>query len=252
MFDRPRLLPHALASLLALPASAQSSGPADVRLDTALSLAIMLQSARSVIGANQDLINDPARADKGLSGERVLEDALAAYLAATGEDARDVDPGSAKGRLLRAQMAAITRVMEENRATIDREGVGFKGFVPAVFARLVNEDFARAAGTEASVKVTAPPELVRNRKARPDAWEAEVIETRLDAGDWEAGAVFHQAADVDGRGAYRVLVPEYYTDGCLACHGGPAGEIDITGYPMEGGALGDLGGVISITLFDPE
>ena len=46
-----------------------------------------------------------------------------------------------------------------------------------------------------------------------------------------------------------MLVPEYYTAGCLSCHGEPQGEIDVTGSPQEGGKLGDLGGVISITLF---
>jgi hypothetical protein len=46
-----------------------------------------------------------------------------------------------------------------------------------------------------------------------------------------------------------MLVPEYYTPGCLSCHGEPKGEIDVTGYPKEGGKVGDLGGVISITLF---
>lgn len=54
---------------------------------------------------------------------------------------------------------------------------------------------------------------------------------------------------MDGKSAYRVLVPEYYSAGCLACHGEPAGEIDITGYPKEGGREGDLGGVISISIF---
>ena len=40
-----------------------------------------------------------------------------------------------------------------------------------------------------------------------------------------------------------MLVPEYYSTGCLACHGGPAGEIDVTGHAKEGGQLDDLGGV---------
>ena len=44
-------------------------------------------------------------------------------------------------------------------------------------------------------------------------------------------------------------MPEYYTAGCLSCHGEPKGEMDITGYPKEGGKLDDLGGVISVTLF---
>ena len=66
---------------------------------------------------------------------------------------------------------------------------------------------------------------------------------------WPEGNVFAAEAEVKGRPAYRVLVPEYYSAGCLTCHGEPKGEIDVTGYPKEGGALGDLGGVISVTLF---
>ena len=67
--------------------------------------------------------------------------------------------------------------------------------------------------------------------------------------EWPSGQVYQAVVDNGDRSAFRVLVPEYYSAGCLTCHGAPAGEIDITGYPKEGGELGDLGGVISITLF---
>lgn len=227
---------------------AQTSEITDDRT-TALSIATMLRSARGVIGDSQDVINDPAAGDKGLTGDAVLEDAIAAYVETTGKDPRAVDPETLEGKLLGAQMAAIAEVMDENQDTINREGVGFKGFVPAVFARLVNERFADKAGDLAQVKVTAPPDLVRNRKARPDDWESEVIATRLTAPDWAEGQVYDEVTTMDGKAAYRILVPEYYGEGCLACHGEPAGEIDVTGYPKEGGHLGDLGGVVSITLF---
>jgi hypothetical protein len=46
-----------------------------------------------------------------------------------------------------------------------------------------------------------------------------------------------------------MLFPEYYAESCLSCHGEPKGEIDVTGYPKEGGKMGDLGGAISIVLF---
>jgi hypothetical protein len=46
-----------------------------------------------------------------------------------------------------------------------------------------------------------------------------------------------------------MLLPEYYRESCLSCHGGPMGEMDITGYPKEGGKIGDLGGAISIVIF---
>lgn len=237
-----------MASAQPAPVLAQSDELAAER-ETALSIATMLRSARGVIGNSQNLINDESRGDKGLTGDAVLEQAVAAYIAAAGTDPREVDPASLEGKLLAAQMEAIGEVMEENQSTINREGVGFKGFVPAVFARLVNERFSAKAGSLASIKVTAPAELVRNRKARPDDWESDVIENRLSAADWPEGKVFDEITDVAGKDAYRVLVPEYYSEGCLACHGNPAGEIDVTGYPKEGGHLGDLGGVISIALF---
>jgi hypothetical protein len=46
-----------------------------------------------------------------------------------------------------------------------------------------------------------------------------------------------------------MMIPGYYTQPCLSCHGEPKGQIDITGYPKEGGKLGDLGAAVSITLF---
>ena len=91
--------------------------------------------------------------------------------------------------------------------------------------------------------------VVRNRKARPDAWETEQITDRLSSPDWEHGRIVTAEAEVGGRDAVRVLVPEYYSEGCLSCHGEPKGELDVTGYAKEGGKLGDLGGAISITLF---
>jgi Protein of unknown function (DUF3365) len=202
-----------------------------------------------VIAANQGRINDPAIGDKGLTGDAVLAEAIKNFTKATGIKPNEVDPKSRLGSLLQAQMTAVKTVMDENQVTINRAGVGFKGFVPAVFGRLVNEEFLRLAGTTAKVKVTAPTRFVRNRKARPDSWELAAIDDRLTSPQWEKGAVYSAEADVDGRKAFRVLVPEYYSEGCLACHGTPKGENDITGYPKEGGSLGDLGGVISITLY---
>lgn len=231
-------------------ATARAEPPADLAEGEriALSLATMLRSARTVVSEQQDLINDPDRGDKGLTGDAVVEAAIENYRKATGMDPREVDPDSLEGRLLQAQLASVKEVMADNQDLINRQGVGFKGFVPAVFARLVNERFIEAVGDEAQVKVTAPLDLIRNRKARPDAWERERIERDLNAPDWEHGRIVSAETEVDGQPAYRVLVPEYYTQGCLSCHGEPAGELDVTGYAKEGGKLGDLGGAISITL----
>jgi hypothetical protein len=137
----------------------------------AQSLAEMLRDARTVISNNQDLINNPDIGDKHLTGQVVLDQAVKSYQS-TGKDPTTIDPKSHQGRLLRDMMAAIVAATDENQATINEKGTGFKGFIPALFARLVSEHFDQMAKGEAEVKVTAPPELVRNRKALPDPWEA--------------------------------------------------------------------------------
>jgi len=179
----------------------------------------------------------------------VLEQARKIYQSVTGIDPTTLDPASPHGRLLRAQMDSIVEVMDTNQATINAKGTGFKGFIPAVFARLVNEAFLRQAKGEAEVKLTAQPDHVRNRKARPDAWEAEIIKSKLLSPDWPRGQAYSAAVETKGRGAFRVMVPQYYDASCLACHGSPKGEVDITGYPKEGAKVEELGGVISVILY---
>jgi hypothetical protein len=233
------------ASFFSMPLRAASDDDATI----AKSLADMLRAARQVISNNQARINDPSLGDKGLSGHVVLDQAIEIYKKNTGTDPATLDPASRQGRLLRAQMDAIVEATDANQATINAKGIGFKAFIPAVFARLVNEAFENRANNEAQVKVTAPEQLVRNRKARPDAWETEVIRNKLLQPDWIRGQAYSSNTQVKDRPAFRMMMPEYYATSCLSCHGSPKGETDITGYPKEGGKEGDLGAVISVTLF---
>lgn len=237
----------AVATVLGGATGAGAAEPSDI--DTALSVAKLLQSARAVIAANQAKINDPAIGNKGLTADVVEKSAIENFITSGGTDPRTADKNTRYGRLTAAVLQAVRDVVDENQATINKQGVGFKGFIPAVFGRLVAERFNELVGKEADMKVTAPPELVRNRKARPDPWESEMIRTKLTAASWKKGDPFSSDAPRNNRPALRVLVPEYYTEGCLSCHGEPKGTMDLTGYPMEGGKLGDLGGVISIALF---
>jgi hypothetical protein len=242
-------------------AAAGPAGAQDDDMAIARSLAEMLRAGRAVVSSNQARINDAGLGDKGLDGKEVLAQAVKIFQKSTGIDPMTLDPASRHGRLLRAQMAAIAEVMDANQATINAKGVSFKAFIPAVFARLVNEAFEKRAQGEALIKVTAPQELVRNRKARPDAWENDVIKSKLLAADWPKGQVYAATADwpegqvyaatadANGRQAFRMMVPEYYAASCLSCHGSPKGELDITGYPKEGGKENDLGAVISLVLF---
>ena len=244
---RSFLIVLALAGLLLSPAvAALTSESEDAPI--AQSLAQMLRSARTVISESQSKIDDPAIGDKGLSGKVVLDLAMQKYKAATGVDPLSIDPQSRQGKLLHDLTDSIVEVMDANQSLINTPGTGFKGFIPAVFARLVDEAFSRRAQGEAEIKVTAPLNLVRNRKARPDEWEAGVIATKLLQPDWPHGQPY-SAVVTESRPAFRIMVPEYYGESCLTCHGTPKGEMDKTGYPKEGAKLGDLGAVISIVLY---
>ena len=240
---------------LAAPAEqpAQAPAPADpamaVKLAEGNRLAAVLRAGRSVVSANQTLINDPAKADKGLTSEVFLAQVTEAYLKANGVGPLEGEITPTERTLTEAQLAAMAEVIDENQDLFNTPGMGFKGFIPALFARLVNERFAEKAGTIAEVKVTAPPYLIRNRKARPDPWEAAVIRDRFEAPGWEKGAAFAEEVTEDGKPVFRMLIPEYYAASCLSCHGAPKGEVDVTGFPKEGGHEGDLGGAISISLY---
>ncbi len=236
-----------LLSTLALPVPA-ADRPSAADVEIAQSLATMLQSARAVISAHQKEINDPAIGDKGLVADKVVAEAIANFEKKAGKDPRAVDQASYEGRMLKAQLDSVVEVMDANQDLINEKGVAFKGFIPATFARLVNEAFARRVGKEATIKVTAPAELVRNRRARPDAWEIAAIKDYLGTADWPKGKVYAGFDADKGANRVRVVVPEYYVESCMSCHGETKGDLDITGYPKEGAHVGQLGGVISIGL----
>ena len=117
--------------------------------------------------------------------------------------------------------------METNQKTLNQQGVGFQGLFPAIFGRLVNETFGKGAANDAEMKVTAPLDLIRNRKSRPDEWETEVIRDKLLAANWVKGQLFATVAKSKGKNAFRIAVPEYYAASCLTCHGNPKGQVDI-------------------------
>jgi len=229
--------------------ASNNASASEAELQVALSLADVLRASRTEIANQQTRINDPTLADKGLNADVILQNIIDRLTSDGQQDPTQADRGSREGRLLKAQIESIREITNENQQLINTKGIGFKGFVPAVFTRLVNERFGEKVGDEAELKVTAPVHLVRNRKARPDAWERSVIEERFSSDQWPVGKLYSEYSEDSGGQAFRVMVPEYYGEACLSCHGLPKAETDITGYPKEGGAVGDLGGSISITLY---
>lgn len=118
---------------------------------------------------------------------------------------------------------------------------------------VMQEDNCAVAGREISVTFTDASSYVtryvrtdpRNPGDTPDEYETRALEAfAADAG----AASYSSITSYDGRLVYRYLEPMRITEICLDCHGGPAGEVDITGYAKEGFELGDLAGAVSVVV----
>ena len=210
-------------------------------------LTTLFRSARGVISTNQSLINDANKGNKGLTGVKVVEMATKNYKNATWHEL--VLDDSSTGQAKKAMLDAVTEVMDEAQELINQEGTGFKGFLPAIFAKEVASKFSSKMSGKMKIKLTAPKSYLRNHANRPDKWENNVIEAKFKSDKYETGEPFFELADVKGKMAFRYILPEYYTESCLGCHGSPKGELDITGGKKEGGTLGELGGAISLIVY---
>ena len=82
-----------------------------------------------------------------------------------------------------------------------------------------------------STRITdAYEEMVLNRLANQPALTTPIVE-------W-----------IDNGRLLRTMMPIYYSEDCLTCHGNPKGILDISGYPREGAQAGELAGAISIQI----
>ncbi len=207
-------------------------------------LTTLMRSARAVMSENQALINDPAIGDKGLSADKVIAQAKENFKKAAGKPLPSHPAGSLAEKAQKAMLTTITEVMSRNQALINEKGKGYKGFLPAVFARQVAEGVSAKLEGQVIVKLTAPKSLIRNRTNRPDEWEHAAIEQQFKSADYVKGKPYSQTVGDN----FRYITPEYYGPTCLNCHGEPKGERDISGGLKEGAKLGDLGGAISLII----
>lgn len=248
-FTIPRTFALPLVALASLLALAAKSPPVNGDKELSIEIATLFRAARAVVSDNQALINDPDKGDKGLAGENVVEMAKQNYQKVTGQELLELDDGSLASQSRKAMLEAIQLVMDDAQPLINEPGKGFKGFLPAVFAKLVATEFSRSMDGKMFIKLTAPKSYVRNRSNRPDEWEHNIIETKFKSEAWEHGKTFEEVATHKGSSGFRLILPEYYKESCLGCHGGPKGALDITGGKKEGGKLAELGGAISIVIY---
>jgi hypothetical protein len=202
----------------------------------------LVKIGRAVVSEQMKNINDPTKGNKGFTGDYMASQVIERFKKQDKIDLRipNVVP---QANLYLALVEAEKEVVDEAQPVINRQGVGFKGFIPAVFARRTGEHFYRKSGVR--LKLTGLD--YRNASNRPDDFEAEVLRMFADPRH-PKGQAYVRNTMVDGRPALRMMDPEYAGPTCLNCHGAQKGERDVTGGKKEGWKEGDLAGALSIVL----
>lgn len=223
---------------LILPSLAQ----ADADLETAKLLIKMVEIGRGVISEQQAVINDATRGDKGITADFVTGHVADRFKKQTNIDLA-IPNSHPSSKLLLTMLEAQRDVMDGAQPMINKQGVGFKAFLPAVFARRTGATFHKKTGIQ--VKLTSL--AYRYDGNKPDDFETEVLQVFADP-KTPKGQVVSRASMVNGKPALRVMKPEYAGASCLSCHGNPKGERDVTGMRKEGWNEGDLAGAISVVM----
>lgn len=226
-----------LASLISFSAAAGPIVvPAAKAEETAKMVASVLIAGRAVVAANQKLINDETKGDKGFTPDVFEKAMLAEFEKITGKAPAAIADADVKAAVM-AAIDAAKKAVANNQGRINEPGKAFKGFIPAVFGRVTGNILKGEAGVEIKQTTFKP----RNEYNKPDDYELKVMNGFL-----QSKPKTGTGEQVGGN--YRYLHPLYIAEPCLACHGDPKGEIDIAGKPKEGYKVGDLRGAISVVL----
>ncbi len=118
-------------------------------------------------------------------------------------------------------------------------GYEFKHLNPAAVGKGIGEIFNGYSGYK--FKQTRP--IVRDPYNAPDNFEREAMKQL--AADKNLKELWGYD-EIDGNRVFRYLVPLYYDESCLSCHGKPVGLNDISGYAKEGFSSGEFAGSISV------
>lgn len=217
----------------------------DEKLELLKLLERMVAVGRTVVSDNQKLINDPEKADKGFDAESFETD-VKTQLRETEKINLDalLKRKGQTGQAATMMLSSMKQVITEAQPLINKQGMGFKGFLPAVFARRTLETFNER-GIGIKGKLTA--KIFRNAKNAPDDWEKNAIERFMDA-KYPVGKAIAETVKLESGSAVRYIKPEYYKGACLSCHGSPKGELDVTGYKKEGFRDGEPGGALSFII----
>ncbi len=203
--------------------------------ETAYFIAAMIVAGRGVVAKHQPLINNPAIGNKRFTPEYVQKCILDNFKNMTGVSLTDLEPDTKA--VLEQVLEAVRMSVHMNQRRINRKGIRFKGYIPAVFGREVGMILKY----KSNISIKQSTFRFRNSFNQPDTFEQGVLR-KFENPDYPRGQGYGEFRN----GLYRYLHPIYIKSVCLKCHGEPAGELDPTGHKKEGYKEGELRGAVSV------
>ena len=246
----PALL--ALAAALTSPAFPREthpqSGPPFHRLvdieTSARLLALLLVSGRAVVNENPEAFQSPHGESRPVSFTGFEQQLFDTFRLHSGVDLRELEtariPQESK-RWLRIMVEVSKQVVEDYQRQGRQTPGEIDALIPAKFGSRVAARFTQLTGVRLKQTSLAP----RNPANAPDAFERATLEVFADPAHPREQPISEVTAKSR---ALRLMYPLYTTRQCLACHGSPIGERDMTGYPREGLQLGQNAGAISVVI----
>lgn len=149
-----------------------------------------------------------------------------------------------KARVMADEMEAVWEYMDDQQDVINYNSNGeyeFKGLHCATVGKRVSEIFSKNSDYVFHYTSLNP----RNPQDAPDEFEQEAL---LYLNDTSTGNEYSEITTYNDKEVFRYVAELDMKASCLECHGQPAGELDVTGYPKEGWTLGDSAGAISIVI----
>lgn len=149
-----------------------------------------------------------------------------------------------KAYVLSQQMDAVWEFMVINQDVINYDANGEYNF-KRLHCSIVGKSIGKLFGKKTGYTIRYTNFEPRNEADVPDEFELKAL--NLFAEDPNV-AEFYEISEFEGKRSFRYAAPMRIEENCLECHGEPAGELDILGYPKEGWKPGDLGGTMSIVM----
>ena len=148
-----------------------------------------------------------------------------------------------KARILSHEMDAVWEFMDMNQARIDTDSDGSYNF-KGLYCAIAGKSIAKILERDTNYIIRYTNLEPRKKASMSDEYESEAIRMFNDGSATEKYGI----ESYNDQEVFRYVTPIYLEESCLDCHGDPKDELDVTGHPKEGMAVGDLIGVTSIIM----